>query len=373
MKQKSTDCDDFFHDKRQWSLLKDQILQNYLPPYLKKVKNLRKHILILDGFAGPGVFEDNTEGSPIQICKIADEFVPNQFSAVLVNKEKSHHDQLTKHLDKYIKKGVARTLNATAEEALSQMHEEVKDETLFIYLDQFGISGFDYNSILPFLCRDKKYSTELLLNINVNAIHRLSGKKHKDEETKPVLGKRGSLTEALGGEYWKKYLFDDTLQPDEQIFKLMAHYKSMLAKNIEYVGYCPVYEKGPGSTLKYFLFFVSRHVDTVKLLNNIMFKAFYKHIWKCNYADTLFADVGVEITLPSNYLKCLRENILTYLKDGEIGREKLWEKIIIADFMKFHSTDYLAVVKDLIAKKVIGFIDVKKTGKLNEFSTLYMN
>ena len=57
----------------------------------------------MDSFAGPGVFEDEgTIGSPITICKIADEIVKDNFLAILVNKRRQHHKILTEQLQDYI-------------------------------------------------------------------------------------------------------------------------------------------------------------------------------------------------------------------------------------------------------------------------------
>ncbi len=364
--------DDFFLGKRPWSLLKDQILKHYLPPYLKKVKFLNKNILIIDGFAGPGVFDDNSEGSPIFICDIAEENVPFRYKAFLVNKDPEHHEILTNHLKNCIDQGVAITLNSTAEEALKRIFDIIDDQTVFVYLDQFGISGFNYADILPYLKRDKRFSTELLLNINVSAIHRLSAKSQYEKDTPQIRGKHHSLSESLGGDYWKKYLFNERLSCDQQIFGAINEYKSLLQKDIEYVGYCPVYERGPGSVLKYFLIFASRHIDTVVLLNNIMFDAYYKHIWNCNYKQTLFEDDYMDLSLPPNYYSDLKQKILEIIESEKLSRIRIWHKIIISDFMKFKESDFKKAVKELYDNNKISFIDVKNTGKLNDDSILYL-
>lgn len=49
---------EFFSGKRPWSKIKDQVIEDYLIPYLNKVSKLKKKIIIVDAFAGPGIFED---------------------------------------------------------------------------------------------------------------------------------------------------------------------------------------------------------------------------------------------------------------------------------------------------------------------------
>ena len=47
---------DFFKAKRPWSKIKDEVLRNYLVPYLTKVAQLRQRIIFVGAFAGKGVF-----------------------------------------------------------------------------------------------------------------------------------------------------------------------------------------------------------------------------------------------------------------------------------------------------------------------------
>jgi len=69
-----------------------------MAPYLKKVAMLKKSILLVDGFAGPGTFEDGTSGSPLIMCEQAERNVADNYVAVFVNKEKKHHNTLEQTL-----------------------------------------------------------------------------------------------------------------------------------------------------------------------------------------------------------------------------------------------------------------------------------
>src|SRR5262245_32310257 len=61
----------FFLEKREWSKRKDRLLIEYLPQYLPRVANaLRRPVLIVDGFAGPGRFGDGEPGSPLIIAQL---------------------------------------------------------------------------------------------------------------------------------------------------------------------------------------------------------------------------------------------------------------------------------------------------------------
>ncbi len=86
--------DNFFVGKRPWSLIKDQILRDYMPAYLNKVKKLRRPIVLIDGYAGPGKFEDGEPGSPLIICSNAEKHAKGLYSAHFFNIKRAYHEKL---------------------------------------------------------------------------------------------------------------------------------------------------------------------------------------------------------------------------------------------------------------------------------------
>ncbi len=60
--------EDFFNKKKDWSLLKDSIIDNYLEPYIRKILYARRPVFIIDCFAGKGKFDDGNPGSPLIIA-----------------------------------------------------------------------------------------------------------------------------------------------------------------------------------------------------------------------------------------------------------------------------------------------------------------
>src|SRR5688572_4838381 len=83
---------EFFREKREWSKRKDNLLEKYLPQYLPKVAHaVHRPILVVEGFAGPGKFEDGSLGSPliiisaIQKARLAN--LPVPISACFVEKD----------------------------------------------------------------------------------------------------------------------------------------------------------------------------------------------------------------------------------------------------------------------------------------------
>ncbi len=363
---------DFFTGKREWSKLKDEVLKKYLPPYLKKVNTLRKNIIIIDSFAGPGIYDDGEKGSPLFICESANDCVSSNYLAILVNQNLKHHTQLISALHdtnfNYI------PINGSSEDLLTKMHELLKDQTLFLYLDPFGLKGTKFSTIEKFLSRSKYYSTEIVINLSIPTILRLSCVKaySKKGETAEIKAKHEALNGALGGDYWKGFLLNNNLSTEERINKIVNEYCNNIRQYLPYVGFCPVYQKTEYSALKYCIIFASRHPDAQILMNNIMFRAYNKQIWHNYVENTLFADSNWEEGLPANYFEELREDILQIIKGRRITRKNIWLNIVIEKFMRYQEKDFNSEIKYLVSHKRIKFETTGATNKINENTILFL-
>ena len=65
--------DDFFLEKKPWSVVKDEILGCYFKPYVSKILHTYKPLVYVDCFAGKGKFEDGNRGSPLIALEIIDQ------------------------------------------------------------------------------------------------------------------------------------------------------------------------------------------------------------------------------------------------------------------------------------------------------------
>lgn len=105
---------EFFKAKRPWSRIKDQVIGSYLVPYLNKVSKLGQKIVIVDAFAGPGIFVDGDKGSPLIICDIAEKQVLGEYLGIFANRDKESHKKLEMALKKYIQRKKAITILGSA-------------------------------------------------------------------------------------------------------------------------------------------------------------------------------------------------------------------------------------------------------------------
>src|SRR5687768_4943120 len=97
MSQQTTE-DSFFEGKRTWSVVKDKVIGGYVKPFVHKVARRNRPILLIDAFAGPGVFDDRTPGSPLIICNAASS-VDAPWQAIFINRNKQHHEKLRSILE----------------------------------------------------------------------------------------------------------------------------------------------------------------------------------------------------------------------------------------------------------------------------------
>lgn len=196
--------DDFFEGKRPWSIIKDRVLEDYMSPYLAKVRKLNKPILLVDGYAGPGIFDDHKPGSPMIMCQAAEKNSPGNYRALFINKREKYHKKLESVLQKTGRMGAATPILGDTTKILPMLPSLLRNHTVFLYLDPFGPTGCSFSLLEPFLTRNVNYSTEMVIMMHMPVLHRLAARKaveagREDDELIKKMHQRITLT--LGGEY----------------------------------------------------------------------------------------------------------------------------------------------------------------------------
>ena len=365
--------EDFFAGKRPWSLIKDQVLKDYMTPYLAKVKILRRPILLIDGYAGPGVFEDGAEGSPVIICKAAEQLVKGNYQAKFINSEARYHKKLETVIQREGWSGSAQAIKGDTTALLQTLPGSLKDQTVFLYLDPFGPTGCEFSLLEPFLKRNRQYSTEILLTMNMPGMHRFASryaieKGRQDEQH--IQSHHQIMDKIFGGEYWRKIMFDENLNPEEQEMQLIEQYRLKLARHLPYTGSCPVREK-TDKRIKYFIVFASRHQDAMLLLNDIMAKAYFSGMHKADFVGGLWEDIDWrEMRVADDLDEVILSMVAQY--SGQT-RKFLWSMIVQQHFMRYLRPEYHTAVRKLLNGKKLNSPSFSATGKLNDDIQLYLS
>lgn len=347
--------DEFFEGKRPWSKIKDEVLEKYMTPYLAKVNTRGQPILLIDGYAGPGVFEDDTLGSPLIICDKAEKWAKDNYHAIFINNKRKYHDRLLREIQQRGWSNSAEPRLGDTQLVLRDIHKTLRRQTVFLYLDPFGPTGCDFDLLSPFLKRNPNYSTELLLTLNMPGMHRLAARHvseegRKDEEV--IRDNRMKLTSVFGGDYWKDILWQDS-DAEKREIQLIEAYQKKLAVYFPYTGSCPVRE-GTGKRIKYFIFFASHHRDALILLNDIMANAYFAGMHQADLGGGLWENTDWREMRSAEGLDHVIVDTITR-HPGE-SRKLIWFRIVDSYFMRYLKSEYLAMVKQLVDAKKLTFL-----------------
>jgi three-Cys-motif partner protein len=369
----SRETEGFFEGKRPWSKIKDRILASYLNPYLAKVSRLGRQILLIDAFAGPGVFQDGSPGSPLFICKAAEKYATGNYQAVFINKDPSYHSKL----DSVLRKGgwypQARAIQGESRELLSVVAELLADQTVFLYIDPFGLNC-EFSTLAPFLNRNHRYSTEIVINLSMPILHRLAGREKLLEGViDPDLQTRrfDLLTRVLGGEYWKEALLVEGLETKHRENMIVRGYMHRLSDNgyLTITGACPIQATRDGAT-KYYMVFASQHRDSRRIFNDGMLEAFNDFMNQQEMAETLFADLSWK---EWRNTKELEQIVVSYVSNYPgCTRLELWHIILQDYFLRFTESEYKKAVSAVFNAGLIVTPTPRKTKKLNDQCVLFL-
>lgn len=284
--------DDFFIKKKEWSVVKDELLGCYLKPYVSKILHTYKPLLYVDCFAGKGKFEDGKDGSPLIALKIIDECCKTtkvekvDVDAVFI--DLNHAEDLKENLKDY---PYSKVISGKYEEAIQSVLREKEGINLFLYIDPYGIKALNA-SFFDKLSRANYCSIELLINLNSFGFFREAcnalgiSLKSKDktifedlyeyEPTKLDASEKSieALNKIAGGEYWqgviKRYKQKeiDGYVAESQIAE---KYCARLMKSYNYVLNMPIRIK-QGQRPKYRLIHATNHRDGCLLMVDNMCK-----------------------------------------------------------------------------------------------------
>jgi three-Cys-motif partner protein len=220
-------------EQRAQSVYKLAILRRYLAPMIGKLANLKKPIMLIDGFAGTGYSGADKGSTALMLDRAASKSNKARVKVRAVEADSGHFNRLSQTVDEYRAKGcdAAATLG-TIEQHLPALIAEATQHTLFMFLDPYG-ANVPYSLLEGILANDRaaRYPpTEALLNISGPLIFREAGVVKAGSQ--PSQTKR--VDAALGGSWWHQYA---GLPADQLVKTVTEEYASRLAAaaNMTYV------------------------------------------------------------------------------------------------------------------------------------------
>lgn len=371
-------ADDFFKQKRVWSKYKDFILDYYLTPYIAKVKKLMRPILIIDCCAGPGKFEDGSEGSPIIIAKHVAKSRQTKIDikGLFLEKKNKYFKNLQSAMQVY--GNYIEVIHTDFTGYLDKISQIAQSHTVFLYVDPYGIKELPFKELAKIYEQINKHgaSVEVLMNFNSPGFIRCGLVALKMESThldpeltddfyeeslSDIQGMTPQQMDIIaGGDYWKNIIADNNLSFAGKEQKITELYMEQMIKYYSMVCDFPIKEKYHHIP-KYRLIFGTRHPDGILLMNNTMYKA-REQFLQSEFADNKLFDIRPleEQKDPVAFTKRLYEIVQLH---EPISRKNVILLSMQEFFCRYNSSDYLQAIKNLL-KGFEGLILYSKSGKV---------
>ena len=155
--------DDFFVEKKPWSVVKDELLCCYFKPYVSKILHTYKPLVYVDCFAGKGKFEDGNPGSPlialeiIEQCRASTTMEHTNIAATFI--DLNYADDLRENLKAY---PWVNIVSGKYEENIAAILRGKERCNVFLYIDPYGIKALQC-SFFDNFARGRFNSIELLI------------------------------------------------------------------------------------------------------------------------------------------------------------------------------------------------------------------
>ena len=255
---------DFFKAPQPAAVLKHGILQRYVVVFASKTGSQSGgKVIFLDGYAGPGRYESGDPASPMLAIQTARSISTyRNLRCVFVELDPEYFAQL----DAELLAESASNLDVTAHQGRIEDHlvtliQACGDVPLFAYLDPFGV-GVPFDTLASKLLgrsRSGHPKTEVLLNLNVQALDRIGGliSSSKAKNRDATLA-RMDLT--LGGDWWQRVYLESA--GVERLQRVVGGYRDRLAAATHGWGgwTVPVSDK-IGARPEYMLMHFTQHQD----------------------------------------------------------------------------------------------------------------
>lgn len=202
---------------RAQSVFKHQILESYLPPFVRMTGSQRQsrsgsgqgnRIVLLDGYAGRGRYPDGAMASGERMLLAAQKARPLSVEVVLVERNRLVFQALRSVTEEYCARGVvAEAQCGDVEQHLDDVLDRARGVPLFMFLDPCGRNlPFDVLAATLNLRCARRPPTEALLNISADLIRRAAGIEGKQELRRSAVLKH--VDTMCGGDWWRPVAID---------------------------------------------------------------------------------------------------------------------------------------------------------------------
>ncbi|HDQ05936.1 MAG TPA: three-Cys-motif partner protein TcmP [Candidatus Bathyarchaeota archaeon] len=304
---------------------KHEILENYLKAWFPILSRWSGRIIYLDGFAGPGVYEGEEDGSPIIALKTAHEHtlqhILKEIVFLFIEKEKDRADKLKEVINERFSdlpknlscQVICQEFAPALERVLYEIDKhDAQLAPTFAFLDPFGFSGFPMQ-LIGRLMKHKK--CEVLITFMVSFINRFT-----DDLRESV------LTELFATEEWKKVR--DITNPEQRRRFLLELYKTQLIHvgGAEYVRSFEMVNRYNQPI--YYLVYGTKHPLGLKVMKDAMWRVDNRGTYKFSDLTDVNQKFLIDYQSGSHWIPKAAEMVYNHFKTKTVEESTVCNYVI---------------------------------------------
>jgi len=372
---------EYFKELKKWSERKHELVIKYLKGFVRILGGSIKGIVYyVDGFAGPGIYNDGAKGSPIRAAEYAQTLVGKYYKLRCINVE--INPECFENLRQSTLPYTTLTINhcGVFADHVNEILNQIGNQPTIFFLDPFGLKGIEWNHIYPILKRS--HITEVLLRINPQDISRLAGFAHSDGSG--AAKKRQVLTNLYGfsgSEQWEKVW--DTEGTDGLVKLYAKRLLNAMLRERSKSFVCSYAIKSIEGKVKYYLIFTTRHAKGAVLMSNIIYgrEKCYKRDVKeyekeCLERQPVRQLTMLEVLDPSptedgifaTLVGKLKEDIWQEFDGKQVSRLRIHEAMLRKWFGKVSSPHFTQALKELEDEEKITHRSGPRSDDYTEFT-----
>ncbi|MFF2189174.1 three-Cys-motif partner protein TcmP [Streptomyces sp. NPDC058155] len=320
----------FFVSKKAAALLKHEILQGYVKPFVAKVGRWAPggRVVYLDGYAGPGRYADGTPGSPALILDSAAEIADiRKLDCYFVERRREDFKSLKALTIEAKSRGLAaEALSGKVEKHLAYVLKQAEGSPLLAFIDPFGL-GLSFEALTEQLFGSRqpagstgRDATEVLLNFNSNAVRRIGGLLTSPKERPGKQATLKAMDDACGGDWWRSE-FRKSSDNSEAVERIANGFALRVGDAVRSHSWTLPVRNRSHHQPAYHLVLFSRHRDGLWLFGEAISHAqteWRREILKSSTEGTLFDDDSLfeeeEKQKKSEWISEIKENIVDLLR-----------------------------------------------------------
>jgi three-Cys-motif partner protein len=259
---------EFFHGKKAAAVLKHGILTRYVPPFVEKTGSTAANgrVVVLDGYSGPGEYEDGSPGSPLLMVQSLARS-RRTLDLLLVEQDRETFERLVEVLQRQGLKLPHGPYHGRVEDRLDELLKVAAGAPLFAFLDPYGL-GITFDDIVSkIFARPSgpgEPATEVLLNFSADAVRRIGGLLESGESAPGRDKTLARLDAVVGGDWWRD-VYAAAGSPEAASEAIAERYLHELCAAAKTAGWVAEVRRAPGHQPIYSLVYLTRHRDGMAL------------------------------------------------------------------------------------------------------------